>query len=69
MQKKRVLADRVEHHRALEFAGDFAQNMNALRLKQAQMVQAPFRGNAHGQLWVDDFAFGYRHCYLTQRGC
>ncbi len=36
---RRILADGVEHHRPLELRRHLAQNMNALRLKQAQMVQ------------------------------
>ena len=36
----RVFADGVEHHRPLELGGDFAQNVDALGFKQAQMAQA-----------------------------
>jgi hypothetical protein len=36
----RILADGVEHHRPLKLRGHFAQNVNALRFKQAQMAQA-----------------------------
>ena len=37
---RRVLADGVKHHRPLELAGHLAQDVDALRLQQAQMAQA-----------------------------
>ena len=36
---RRVFADGVEHHRPLKLRGHFAQDVDALRLKQAQMAQ------------------------------
>ena len=38
-EHRRILADRVEHDRALELGGDLANDVDALRLERAQMVQ------------------------------
>ena len=39
-QDRRVLADRVEHHRPLELGDDLAQDVDALGLERAQVVEA-----------------------------
>ena len=39
-QHRRVLADRVEHHRPLEFGDHFAQDVDALGFERAQVVEA-----------------------------
>ena len=45
----RILADRVEHDRTLEFRGYFAQNVNALGFEQLQMAQAWRGGGPRGR--------------------
>ena len=38
-QDRRVLADRVEHHRAFELGDDLADDVDAFRLERPQMVE------------------------------
>ena len=38
-QDRRVLADRIEHHRALEFGDHFAKDVDALGLEGAQVIE------------------------------
>ncbi len=44
-QHRGVLADRVEHDRPLELRDDFPDDVNALRLERAQVIQARRRGD------------------------
>ncbi len=57
-QHRRVLADRVEHHRPLELGDHLAHDVDALGLERAQMVQAPHgpaapRSRSDGSTMVD----------------
>ena len=40
----RVFADGIEHHRALKLAGDFAEDVDAFRLKSFEIGKAGARG-------------------------
>ena len=57
----RILADRVEHDGSLEFRSHFAQNVNALRLQQAQMAQALRSGDLRRWRYFEWCIFSDRH--------
>ncbi len=47
---RRILADRIEHHRPLAFGDDLAQDVNALRLEPIEMAERLGRQRIHREL-------------------